>query len=360
MKRTRTVYFYFFLSLTIPTLFSSCRKESDTLIQPSEEQVLQASSKAVELLSKVTANDGKNDNIIDSSTLISIVLPVSVEVEDNIYVINNQNDIEDLEDLIFENEGSEVSIIFPVEVVLYDYSSVTINNQQEYDVLLSDLENTANIDSILECIDFQYPVEVSVFDRDREITTVLSLENDEQLFTFLQSIDDNVIATVDLPVIIILPDGSNAQANTISELVEIIEDVEDDCEDDEDDTIDGDDITTDIFTETLVNGTWEIQKFKDDENNQTNDFRGYQLSFDISGSITALNIDTNEIFSGSWSVATNADNELNVTIAFINATLLERLNKNNWIVTKTQDNRIMFEDEDPSNISKDELFLKKI
>ena len=94
MKHTRTVYIYLFLSLTIPTLFSSCRKESDTLIQPSEEQVLQANSKAVELLSKVTANPGKKDNIIDSSSLISIVLPVSVDVEGDIYIINNQDDIE--------------------------------------------------------------------------------------------------------------------------------------------------------------------------------------------------------------------------------------------------------------------------
>ena len=359
MKHTRTVYIYLFLSLTIPTLFSSCRKESDTLIQPSEEQVLQANSKAVELLSKVTANDGKNDNIIDSSSLISIVLPVSVEVEGDIYIINNQDDIESIEDLIFETEDGEVNIIFPIDVILYDYSAQRINTQQEFDALLVNLESTATINEILECIGIRYPVEISVFDRDTEITEVLSLENNEQLFAFLQNLNENVISTLSAPVTIILPDGSNAQANTVSELVEIIEDVEDDCED-EDDTVDGDDITIDIFIETLVNGEWEIQKFKDDEDNQTQEFRDYQLNFDTNGSIDALNTDSNETFSGSWSVETNSDNELNVTIEFTNSALLERLNKDNWIVKKIQDNRIMFEDEDPANISKDELFLKKI
>ena len=286
-------------------------------------------------------------------------MPVSVEVEGDIYVINNQDDIENLEDLIFETEGGEVNIIFPIDVIIYDYSALRINNQQELDALLVNLESTATIDEILECIGIQYPIEISVFDRDTEITEVLSLENNEQLFTFLQNLNENVIATLSTPVTIILPDGSNVQANTVSELVDIIEDVEDDCED-EDDTVDGDDITIDIFIETLVNGEWEIQKFKDDEDNQTRDFRDYQLSFDASGAITALNTDTNETFSGSWNVETNADNELNATIEFTNSALLERLNKDNWIVKKIQDNRIMFEDEDPANISKDELFLKKI
>ena len=99
---------------------------------------------------------------------------------------------------------------------------------------------------------------------------------------------------------------------------------------------------------------------EDDEDNQTQEFRDYQLNFDTNGSIDALNTDSNETFSGSWSVETNSDNELNVTIEFTNSALLERLNKDNWIVKKIQDNRIMFEDEDPANISKDELFLKKI
>ncbi len=348
--KTQQNFVLLFLPLIILIMFSSCRSESDILIEDSENQNIKSTSKATNLMLKVSMNDGSIDNIIDNSTCFTVKLPVTVIANGSEEIINSAEDFQVIEDIFaeFNNDTDELEIIFPITVIFNDYTEASIENQIELEAINSNC--TTNNENI-ECVDFKYPFSISVFDSQSELLQTLTFNSDKELFKFLKNLKEEDIATINFPVSLIFSDDTETTITSIENLEQTIESIIESCDDN--------DTTIDLFIQTITKGKWEVQKYKDNQSNETQNYKDFVFTFSEDGSVSIENIVTNETTNGSWSVITRADGGLDTSLNFGSQALLNKLNNNNWNVKKTQENRIMLDDRKGSGLSKDELFFKK-
>lgn len=332
-------------------VFSSCRNESDTLIEAPDDQIIKPNSKVANLMSKVSMNDGSVDNIIDNSSCFTVKLPVTVIANKSEEVISSVEDFQIIVNIFaeFNNDIDELEIIFPITVVFSDFTEVIVKNIAELEVIKT---NCSTNDENIECIDFKYPFTISVFDSESELIQTVTFSNDKELFEFLKDLKEQDIANINFPITVIFSDNTETVINNINTLELIIESTIEDCDDG--------DITTDVFAETITKGSWEVQKYKDNQSNETKNYKDFVFTFSENGSVSIENTSTNEVTIGSWSTTTRADGGLDLSLDFGTQPPLNKLNNNNWNVKKTQDSRIMLDDRNDNEISKDELFFKKI
>lgn len=349
--KTQRDFILLFLPLIILFMFSSCRSESDILIENTDNQTIKPTSKAANLMLKVSMNDGSIDNIIDNSTCFTVKLPVTVIANGSEEIINSVEGFQIIEDIFaeFNNDTDTLEIIFPITVIFNDYTETSVGNQTELETINSNC--TTNNENI-ECVDFKYPFSISVFDSQSELIQTITFNNDKELFEFLKNLKEEDIASINFPIVVVFPDNTETTITDIDNLEQAIEDTVDNCDDG--------DTTTDLFTQTIIKGNWEIQKYKDNQNNETQNYKDFIFTFSNDGSVSVENTVSTEITNGTWSVITRADGGLDASLDFGSQSPLDKLNNNNWNVKKVQDNRVMLDDRKDGGISKDELFFKKI
>ncbi len=336
-----------FLPLIILSIFTSCRSESDLLIEADEGQSLEANSKVANLMQRVAINDGSVDNIIDNSTCFTVKLPLTVIVNGSEEIINSEEDFQNIENIFseFSDDNDLLEIVFPITLIFSDYTEQVVNNGSVLDSISSNCNSNDNI----ECVDFRYPFEISYFDSETEIAEILTMNNDRELFTFLENLKSDDVANIDFPITIVFTNNIEITINDTNELETNIEDSLEDC--------DQDDTTNDEFIKVITEGTWDIQKYKDDESNETRNYEDFEFTFREDGSVLIENTRTSDIIFGTWVIITRADGGLNTKLDFGDESPLNKL-KNTWNVKKVQETRIMLDDRVNTERSKDELFFQ--
>ncbi|MAU25914.1 MAG: hypothetical protein CMH45_00720, partial [Muricauda sp.] len=128
MKNTLKQLSLFLLALTLT--LGSCREEESVFIEGPEEETLAANSNIANLLQNTATKDGSADNIIDNASCITIELPVSVVVNDLEIIVDSPEDFETIEDIFdeFEDDEDVLEIIFPITIVLSDFTELVIND----------------------------------------------------------------------------------------------------------------------------------------------------------------------------------------------------------------------------------------
>ena len=88
------------------------------------------------------------------------------------------------------------------------------------------------------------------------------------------------------------------------------------------------------ITATVATGTWRITSFIDSGNDETNNFTGYNFTFNTNGSLVANNGNTTA--TGTWSV-TNDDSssDIDFNIAFASPADFSELTEDWHIVSRT-------------------------
>ena len=336
---------FFLLITTVLLLLTSCREESDDNIFPSEEEALLANTELSNLILKSTTNNGATDNILDGSSCYSISLPVTVVIEKLKIIVASPADFDQIED-VFENleeDIEDLTFIYPITLIDSNFTEIIVKNEDQFDELLDRCEDS--IDDDIECVEFNYPLSVSAFNRVSETIESITFEDDKSLHKFIKNLTVNDIVEFDFPITI----TQNAQNKIETESLDALRTVlrtssSDDCKDKED-------TDEDRFIEQLTSSEFTIQKFKEDNNNLTKNYRKYVFEFSEDGAVIAKS-DKEEI-SGTWSYS---DRTLN--IQFVNSDLLEQLNKS-WKVKKVLENRIICKNSGAGK-DKDDLFLKKV
>ncbi|GAA4278746.1 hypothetical protein [Aquimarina mytili] len=349
-----------FLALSFLVLLISCKTDNDEIINAPLDQVLKLNSKVATLILKTTMNDGSKDNILDGSSCFSIDLPVTINVNGLEIMIDSEQDFQIVEEIFdeFEDDLDELDLIFPITVILSDFSEIVIENDQQLEELIEscDIEDE---DEDIECLDFEYPFTVSVFDPQNELIQSITFTSDKELFDFINDLDEDDIVNVDFPITVILSDGAETIINNLDQLENVIEAVIDDC--------DENDLTAERFTQVITIGSMKVQKYKDNENNETENYDGYVFNFysDGTSAVTIENENDDDAqgtitttINGTWSVTTRVDGGLNATFDFGAEEPLSKLNIE-WNVKKIKDKRIMFDNRNGEGISKDELFFIK-
>ena len=244
----------------------SCRQEEMEIIEAPEEEVL--ANSVANLLRRTATNDGSYDNILDGASCFNIKLPVTVIANGIEVVIETEDDIDIVEDIFdeFDDDTDTLEIIFPITIVLQDFTEVVINTQEELNAAAAQCPGDNEEDDDIECIDIQYPITASIFNQNNELIETIVITSDQELYTFLINIDPSTIVSFDFPITVILFDGTTVVVNNFIELESVITSAIDACDEDDDNDPNDDDCdncTTQQLEDVLTGCTdWMIVKLE--------------------------------------------------------------------------------------------------
>jgi hypothetical protein len=290
----------------------SCRTEDDLAIDPPVEETIEANSTIANLMSRTASNDGSSDNIIDNASCLSVQLPVTVTVNGIELEINDEDGYEDIEDIIdlFDDDVDSVVISYPITVILVDFSTVVVNSDSELVALTANCVGENEDDDDIECIDFQYPITASIFDENNDLINSITINNDNDMYDFIDDLDEFAAVTINFPITVIFPDGTTQTINSIQELENAIEIADDSCDEDDDNDFDDDDCdnctTNDLETVFADCSEWTVDKLERNDNDLEDNYVGYVFEFNIDGTI--LVTQGSNTFNGSWEVSGTGNN----------------------------------------------------
>ncbi|XLS29162.1 hypothetical protein ACJD0Z_18445 [Flavobacteriaceae bacterium M23B6Z8] len=302
MKKTYKILV--FVIFTLVLLLMSCRSEELEFIEPDTQEVLEANSSAATLIQRTTMKDGSNDNIIDRASCFEVKLPVTVIANGIEIQVETEEDFDEIEDIFDELEDDEdrLEIVFPITVILADFTEQSVNNMDEFERLALSCGDEGAEDDDIECVDFNYPFRISVFNPNNEIVETIVIESDRQLYRFVERIEDNDIVRINFPITLVLADGSQITINSLRALEEAIENAIDDCDEDDDYDFNDDDCdncTTDQLAEVLTGcDNWRVDKLERNDVDQEEQYIAFLFSFFEDGTVS---VSTNgETLSGTW------------------------------------------------------------
>lgn len=288
MKKIARLSLFLFLSLTF--LFNSCQKEEEIFIDENNEETITANSVLTRLLIRASQNAGGLDDIIDGNSCVSVKFPVTVIANGQQVTLFDEDDLAIVQAIFdqFPNDIDTLEIVFPITVILDDYTEVDVNSQAELDALIAACESGGGSNSI-SCLDFEYPITFFIFDNNQQQTGAVTVNSDLELYIFLSNIDDDDYFSIDFPINVILNDNTVVQVNSNAELQQQIEA----CEN----STGGGTIDPTVFEQNLTDGVWYITYFFDDFD-ETSNYTGYEFTFSTDNTAQATN-GTNTV-PGTW------------------------------------------------------------
>lgn len=318
-------YFCSLIAILFLGLIVSCQESIPETIVEDEVAQIKSNTRLSELLEHIALKDGSKDNIIDGANNITVVLPVTVIVNGIEIEVATENDFQLIENAIeaFSDDDDEVQIKFPIDIVLSDYTQVTVSSQSELNSYISESTGEDEFDEDIECIDFKYPLTFEALAFNASIPTTIVISSDAELFAFLNNLEDYTAVHIVFPVTLILSDDIEFMVNSLGSLESAIENNNDSC--DEDDDFDYDDDDEAVLFDFLTNGNWIIEEYATDDDDFTEDYNGYIFSFSSSMEVIADNGET--AVSGKWDVDSRDTNNQLIVLDFAAVVPFEVLNK---------------------------------
>ena len=365
MDTMKVITRFFAIVLASIWVFFSCQEPIEEVIDPPADAVITANSNIANLLTRVSLNDGSNDNIVDSASCISLALPFTVNVNGLEVIVDSEEDLELIQDIFdeFIDDEDILEIVFPITVILPDHSQFVIENEDALEDLVEDcLEGE---DDDIECLDLEYPITVSTYDTVNQTSAVIVLENDEDLYILLDELDEDELVGINFPISVVLADGTVIEINNNDELEEIIEDVEDDCDEeddyDDDDNDHGDDdddhnADTVIVSNILIEGKWIVANYNDSGENETADFEGWELEFFDNGGVVARKGEM--VIDGNWEEFID-DGIQKLALDFNQDVPFNEFN-DDWDIVDVREDRIELQDVSGGDGTTDVLVFERI
>ncbi len=227
-----------FMVLFVFSLFISCQEEYIDISEPDKNVAISFSDTLVDLILRVTLNDGSFDNIIDGCSEISIQYPYSVRIRNEVIEINSLEDIERIKQE-YQQFINAIIIQFPVTVIFSDYSEAILDNQGELKKIQKQFNKNEKGDAI-ECLDFIYPVDLSLFNTKYQKSDFIRAGKDKDLHGIFKNINDKIIE-IDFPVDVELADGTIININNNQELKNEILNAIGNCDEDDEMEFSGND-----------------------------------------------------------------------------------------------------------------------
>jgi hypothetical protein len=296
--RYYSILFLFLLFTALLFIFTGCQEESEEITPPPSDKVIMPNSVVANYIRRISVHDGSSDNIVDNSSCITALLPVTVVVNGREIKIDSEDGFKTVERIFdeFENDNDTLAILFPVTVKLADHTEVIINNHGELEEIIEQCIEGGNDDDI-ECLDFQYPLTFSVYHSANQLSDVITINDDQELYEFFDTLEESELVSFKFPVTVILPEGEEIRVNNNDQLEDIIEDTMDDCDEDDDNDYSDDDVDDTALISVLTDGVWEITYFFDDTD-ETAAFAGFMFTFNADGA--ALATDGASSVNGTW------------------------------------------------------------
>jgi len=287
-----------FLIISIALFSFSCQQEIEEIIEPTPDEVLEKGGSLSSLIQALTTRDGSDDNIIDMSSCTSLKLPFRAIVNGEEIEITSASDFDEIEKILdrYEDDDDLIEILFPIILIYPDHSEYEVQNEDEFEDIIEACE-TDLVDLDIECIDFKYPISVSVYDTENQVAQVIDLNSDEEFYSIIDDLEDEDLVSINFPLTVILSDGTEQTITNNAILQDVIDTAEGTCDEDDDNDFDDDDVSDDEIRELLLDGTWAISSFLDGED-KTQIYSDYEFSFFVDD--LAIARKDNEDLQGEW------------------------------------------------------------
>lgn len=326
-----TVHFFKIFTFFALILLASCQDEVTEITQPTEQEALAPDSPLARNIFNMSTFSSSAASIVTNTSCLAIQLPFSVVVNGNEITIETEEDYDIVAAIFdeFDDDDDELQIIFPVTLILFDYSEVEVNNSDELEFYIEECLDSYNVEDDIECISFQYPITLSLFNTAFQFLDTVVVNNDQELFDFLDDDFDNddVIVAINYPINVVLFDGTIITVNSNTELNNLIEANDDDCDDDSNTNISLSDLEA-----LLLECLWKIDDLEINDEDLDDLYEGYLIDFQ-ENNVSLVTSPEGTIFNGTWSLnETSTSVKLNLEIDG-----LSDLNNPSWIFREFDD-----------------------
>lgn len=317
---------------------NACQDSVPETTETSVEARLEAGSTLTNLIGRTTLKDGSKDNIIDKANCITIVLPITVIANSQEITINTEDDFQLIEN-VFEASSIDVDtlqIVFPITIIFEDFDRETIEDLAEFNDAVLECGTENELDEDIECIDFKYPLEFEFLAFGAAIPVTVTMTNDQELFEFVQELEEGDIANFNFPVTLIQLDGTEILVSSLELLEDTLEIAIDNCDEDDDYDFDDDDDT--VLFDFLTSGNWIVDEYTFADQGFTGDYQGYIFDFENNGMDLSANNGV-QIVVGNWSIDNTDPSNLLVILDFGTIAPFDVLNEN-WQITESEAGRL--------------------
>lgn len=337
---------YLLIGLTA-ILFISCQNEEALVIQDTTQN-LSVSSPLASLISRVSQNATSQDNVLDNSSCFNVQLPVTVIVNGKQITVSSQNDYLTVQAALdaFSTDDDLVNFVYPITIQYQNWNTQVITNSDELEGIIDNCDEDDGFDEI-DCLHINYPIKIDVYNANYQIANTIAIENDRDLFVFLENIESNVIVSINYPLSIIDSNGQEVLIANNSNFEDTIEANIEDCD------INSGAVGNPNFISVLTDGRWHVSYFfnKVDE---TSIYDGYNFTFNSSTTVLAVK-ETNTI-GGIWSTFVNSESD--IFLLKFDDSKLDELN-DNWKITEYNASNIRLKNESSSSGETAYLYFTK-
>jgi len=197
----------------------SCQQEELTVIEGQEEASLLDDGQLTGLIKSVSSHDGSYDDIVDSSPCFSIDFPYQIIVN------GEQHNVNSISDLAGFKEDDAIEPVFPVDITFANYLQDSINSMNELQDYIDRCASGVMYNDRIVCVDFIYPVELSVYDPVTSDFGVISLQHDKQTFTTIEQMDVGMRVSIRFPLTLQHTDGTSMEISGNGDLKQTILDM---------------------------------------------------------------------------------------------------------------------------------------
>jgi hypothetical protein len=292
----------FLMILAILLMFTSCQEEYVQIDEPDMSKTISADDNIADLIYKIVLKDGSFDNIIDRCSEISIMFPYSIMLDDQLYNINSQEDI-DVIMLDYFHLRDDIEINYPVTISYSDYLETVLYNEDELEQIQEQF-NTDLIDDDIECIDFVYPIKLTLYNTEYQKTDFIVANNDYDIYNIFNEIS-GIIIEFDFPITVETRNGDIIVINNNFELESEITSVITNCDEDDDVDFEDDDFP---FEDLITSHEWEVS-FYSDTTDETSSFNSLILKFN---SDYTIQVSGTETIYGTWELNIGVENVLEI------------------------------------------------
>ncbi|WKL43752.1 hypothetical protein [Flavobacterium sp. ZE23DGlu08] len=328
-------------------VFISCQNE-ETLIIQDTTQNLMAVSPLTSLISRVSQNPTSKDNVLDNSSCFNVHLPVIIIVNGKQITVSDQNDYVTVQSALdaFSNDDDIVNFVYPITIQYQNFKTQLITNSDQLDDVIDNCDEDDGFDEI-DCIHINYPIKINIYNSDNQIANTITIQNDTDLYNFLEDIESNVFISINYPVSITNFNGQNVVITNNSDFENSIEDGIKDC------NTNSSTGGNQNFTSILTDGTWHVSYYFDDTD-ETSNYNGYNFAFNSNGTVVAVK-GTNNI-GGTWSTFVNSGQDM-FLLKFDDSKLDEL--KDDWKITEYTTTNVRLKNKSSSDGETDYLYFTK-
>lgn len=296
-----------------------------------------ANSTTAKNLERTAMYDGSHDDFMDGMPCSSVLLPVTATVNGTQLTLINETDYQLVLDILglLTNDEDSVEFQFPLTVRLSNYTEVVVTNQSEFDALIDACETAQEeAEDAISCLDIDFPITILTYDVDIEQTGSVVIESEQQLYSYINSFDDNAFFAVNYPITATINGDTTIEIESDEDLQAqideclAIDEIEDDAEE-----------NADALEGILVDGLFTIETFVVAGVNTANLYAEYTIDFANDLTCTAENTVNTIIDDVEGTYEVTSELEVFLSLNFSGNATFELLN-HTWEVTSYSESSI--------------------